>query len=431
MRPTTSRRSFLQIGLQAGSATLLAAGATSRRSEAIASEGLPVSEDKPDRTLWLKHVERVSNPVLEALSKRELRLKMPVEAAAGHEEERRTGTHLEAFARLLSGLAPWLELEPSAGESAGETALRQRYRAWAQMAIESTVDRGSPDYMRFGESGQTLVDSSFLGLALLRAPKALVYSMSAVTRTRLIAALEAERKITPPQSNWLLFAALNEVVLRCLGAEWDRDRVGDALNKHKSWYLGDGTYGDGPRFHADFYNSFVIHPYLLALMDVLRDESSRPEWASLAEVVTERARRYAAIQERMISPGGEFPVLGRSIAYRGGAFHLLADVARRRMLPEGVAPAAVRCALTAVLERTLTPAGTFSKDGWLQIGLAGHQPSLGETYISTGSLYLCAASWLPLGLPPTDAFWAARAAAWTQKRIWAGEDALADHALGS
>ena len=38
----------------------------------------------------------------------------------------------------------------------------------------------------------------------------------------------------------------------------------------------------------------------------------------------------------MISPGGEFPVLGRSIAYRAGAFHLLADVARRGMLPAGV-----------------------------------------------------------------------------------------------
>jgi hypothetical protein len=387
--------------------------------------------ERPAREVWLDHLERVSNPVLEALSKRELRLRMPVEAAAGHEEERRTGAHLEAFARLLSGLAPWLELTALAGEPARETALRDRYVGWAQAAIASAVDRDSPDYMRFGESGQTLVDSSFLGLALLRAPNALLGTMSATTRTRLIAALEAERKITPPQSNWLLFGALNEVVLRRLGAGWDQGRVGDALSKHQAWYLGDGTYGDGPHFHADFYNSCVIQPYLLALMDELRGESGRPEWALMAQPILERARRYAAIQERMISPGGEFPVLGRSIAYRAGAFHLLADVARRGMLPAGVEAAAVRGALTAVLERTLTPAGTFSKEGWLQIGLAGHQPSLGETYISTGSLYLCSAAWLPLGLPPGDAFWAAPAAAWTQKRVWAGEDAAADHALGS
>ena len=33
--------------------------------------------------------------------------------------------------------------------------------------------------------------------------------------------------------------------------------------------------------------------------------------------------RYAAVQERLIAPDGTFPALGRSIAYRCGAFHLL------------------------------------------------------------------------------------------------------------
>ena len=28
------------------------------------------------------------------------------------------------------------------------------------------------------------------------------------------------------------------------------------------------------------------------------------------------------------------------------------------------------------------------RDGWLRIGFCGHQPGVGETYISTGSLYL-------------------------------------------
>ena len=161
-------------------------------------------------------------------------------------------------------------------------------------------------------------------------------------------------------------------------------------------------------------------------MDELRDE---PAWRDTAPAIVERARRYAAIQERTISPAGEFPVLGRSITYRAGAFHLLADVARRHLLPSSVLPGAVRCALTAVQQRTLTPPGTFSPEGWLQIGLAGHQPSLGENYISTGSLYLCSAVWLPLGLPPADPFWSDPAADWTQKRVWAGLDAPADHAI--
>jgi hypothetical protein len=90
---------------------------------------------------------------------------------------------------------------------------------------------------------------------------------------------------------------------------------------------------------------------------------------------------------------------------------------------------AVRCALNAVQQRTLNATGTFSAEGWLQIGLAGHQPSLGERYISTGSLYLCSVAFLPLGLDPKDAFWFDAAAPWTQKSIWSGHDAIPDHAM--
>lgn len=425
-----TRRRVLLGGLKAslatGAAALGGAGFTPAATAATLSP--PAEPSQTDRTLWLEYLEKVANPVLLAASRRELRQSMPVEAAHGHEAERAVGTHLEALGRLLAGMAPWLELEPSAGETAHETQLRKQYRSWATAAITSAVDPASPDYMRFGQSAQTLVDSSFLALALLRAPKQLRSTLPPATLQHLVTAIESERTIEPPFSNWLLFAAMNEALLRDLGASWDRLRVDYALRELSAWYVGDGTYGDGPQFHADFYNSYVIQPYLLMLIGRLGNEE--PAWKSMAPAIGERARRYAAIQERVISPTGEFPVLGRSITYRAGAFHLLADAALRDVLPEGLAPAAVRGALTAVQRRTLTPPGTFDTAGWLQIGLAGHQPALGETYISTGSLYLCSAAWLPLGLPPAHAFWAAPAAPWTQKAVWAGEDRPADHALG-
>ncbi len=414
-----SRRRLVTAGLLAG-------GAAALGSVRAPQAGAAVPDKTPDRDAWLSHLERVAQPVLQALSTRRLRQAMPVEAVPGHEAERAVGSPLEAFARLLSGLAPWLELEPSPGESSRETGLRQRYRLWSQQALASALDPASPDYMRFGDSAQTLVDSSFLSLALLRAPAQLLKPMSSTTRKQLIAALEAERKVQAPFNNWLLFAALNEVLLRRLGAFSDPLRIAYALREHQSWYVGDGTYGDGPEYHADFYNSYVIHPYLMALMDELREE---PAWKTLSASIFARASRYAAIQERLISPTGEFPVLGRSITYRTGVFHLLADAARRGILPPEIPPAAVRCALTAVQGRTLAPEGTFSSSGWLQIGLAGHQPSLAETYISTGSLYLCSLVWLPLGLPPAHPFWADPAASWTQKRVWSGGSAHADHAF--
>lgn len=119
----------------------------------------------------------------------------------------------------------------------------------------------------------------------------------------------------------------------------------------------------------------------------MQDES--PAWKDLAVREQQRARRYAAVQERLIAPDGSFPPIGRSIAYRCGAFHLLAQTALRRALPDGVSPAQVRSALTAVIRRSIEAPGTLDADGWLRIGFCGHQPGIGESYISTGSLYLC------------------------------------------
>ena len=94
----------------------------------------------------------------------------------------------------------------------------------------------------------------------------------------------------------------------------------------------------------------------------------------------------------------------------------------------GRLPEQVRCALTAVMRRMIERPGTFDAKGWLTIGFAGHQPAMGEPYISTGSLYLCAAAWLPLGLSASDEFWAGAAKPWTAVKIWGGENMMADHA---
>jgi hypothetical protein len=120
--------------------------------------------------------------------------------------------------------------------------------------------------------------------------------------------------------------------------------------------------------------------------------------------------------------------VGRSITYRCGAFHLLAQMSLLGELPARTG-ARVRGALTAVIRKTLDAPGTFDPEGWLAIGLCGHQPHLGEQYISTGSLYLCSTALLPLGLPPSHEFWAAPAEDWTSRRLWDGEDAPADHAI--
>ena len=141
-------------------------------------------------------------------------------------------------------------------------------------------------------------------------------------------------------------------------------RIDYALRQHQQWYKGDGVYGDGPVFHWDYYNSFVIHPMLI---DVLRQvRTHNRAWDGMMADAMARARRYAAIQERLIAPDGSYPAVGRSIAYRCGAFQTLAQMALLGELPGPLAPGGVRGALTAVMRRTLDAPGTFDAEGWLR-----------------------------------------------------------------
>ena len=82
-----------------------------------------------------------------------------------------------------------------------------------------------------------------------------------------------------------------------------------------------------------------------------------------------------------------------------------------------------------MIRRSLDASGTFDRDGWLRIGFCGHQPGIGEAYISTGSLYLCSVGLLPLGLPPDDEFWKGTYQDWTSRKVWAGQDMKADRAI--
>lgn len=375
-----------------------------------------------DRKRWIESLLRVVSPVLEAGRNRELRLKLPVTPGT---EGRAVYACLEALGRTIAGIAPWLASPAGAAE---EERLKSSLAESARCAIASAVDRASPDRMNFAEGPQPLVDAAFLAQGLLRAPAELLAGLTEEARTNLRRAFESTRAILPYRNNWLLFSAVIECALSRMGGSGDRMRIDYALREHMSWYKGDGAYGDGPEFHWDYYNSFVIHPMLIDILETAG--SMRQEWMEMRSVVLNRAQRYAEVLERMISPDGGYPPIGRSLAYRCGAFQLLAQMALRRELPPTLSPQQVRCALTAVIEKTLDAPGTFDEEGWLAIGVHGRQPEIAERYISTGSLYLCTTAFLPLGLPETDPFWQG-SGDWTQKRLWSGGAVAADHALTS
>lgn len=375
------------------------------------------------RAYLVKTLLRIADPVLEALSQGQLKQRMPVEARSG-QTDRANYTYLEAFGRLLAGMAPWLELGP---DKSAEGQKRAHYLELARTCIHMATDPASPDFMNFSRGAQPLVDAAFLAQALIRAPTQLWQPLPAKTKENLLAALKSTRKIKAYENNWLLFSAMVEAALLRFEGHCDTSVTGYAIRKHEQWFLGDGLYGDGPSFHWDYYNSYVIHPMLVEVLEILA--AAGLESAARLDRARKRAVRYAAIQERLIAPDGSYPVIGRSITYRFGAFQLLALMSLRQQLPPQVLPQQVRAALYTCIRRQIEVPGTFNQAGWLQIGFAGHQPELGEGYISTGSLYLCAQAFLILGLPSENGFWQGPDLPWTSKLAWEGGKLPIDHAM--
>jgi hypothetical protein len=382
------------------------------------------SVNSDTREYWISVLTKIADPVLKSLSNDSLRKDMPVECKPGNNESRKEVTYLEAFGRLTAGISPWLELGV---DNTSEGLLRKKYIELTRKCLSVSVNPLSADFMNFSTGGQPLVDAAFLSHGLIRGFTQLWLPLDVNTKRNLVDSLKLTRSIKPGYNNWLLFSAMIEAFLLKSGNEWDAMRVDYAIRKHLEWYKGDGIYGDGSDFHWDYYNSFVIQPMLLDIVKIMVEHNYEKE--ELYQLLLSRAKRYASIQERLISPEGTFPAFGRSLAYRFGAFQLLSQISLMNQLPEELRPGQVRSALSAVIQKMIEAPGTFNKEGWLNIGFCGHQPGIGETYISTGSLYLCTTGMLALGLPALNPFWTSPEADWTARKIWNGGDMKNDHAF--
>lgn len=381
---------------------------------------------KEQRKYWLDTMLKIADPVLNALAQNKLKATMPVEHYF-EEFDRTPFAHLEAFGRTMCGFTAWLEAERTEKD---EKKLQEKYQKTVLLCLDHATDPQAPDFMNFYDGHQALVDAAFLAHSLVRAPKSIVSKLEERVRKNVIQALRTSRKIVPGQSNWLLFSAMVETGIYVLGGEdFDLMRVKYALRQFMQWYKGDSVYGDGAPLHIDYYNSFVIVPMLVDTARIFSEIDN--EIKELYPLILTRASRYAFLLERMISPEGTYPIVGRSITYRFGAFHALAQAAQEQYLDDSLAPAQVRCALTAVIQRIMEYDGTMDENGWLRIGVYGSQPSLGEPYICTGSLYLCCAVFLPLGLSPEEAFWSGENEKWTSCKIADGEDFPKDHSIAN
>ena len=378
-----------------------------------------------DRGYWTGLAYRIAAPVLSNMSKGELKKNMEVEVSPSWDGRRKDVTYMECFGRLMSGIAPWLSLP---GDDTEEGKLRKQLHGWALESYAHAVDPQSPDYLLWRNEGQPLVDAAFIASSFLRAPQQLWEPLDTLTKQRYIAEFQQLRRIDPPYTNWLLFSAMVETFLMTAGAEYDMYRIHSAIRKVEEWYVGDGWYSDGEHFAFDYYNSFVIQPMYVQVLEILHSTKRLPVGQTL-DGARKRMQRYGMILERLISPEASFPTFGRSMTYRMGVFQPLSLLAWKEGLPEELPAGQVRHALTSVMKRMFSQEGNFNGKGFLQLGFAGHQADLADRYSNNGSMYLTSEVFLPLGLPATHPFWTAPPLDWTGKKAWSGKPFPKDHAV--
>ncbi len=370
-----------------------------------------------DRRYWVDMLYRISAPILENMSKGELKKNMDVELSPTWLKGRSTNvTYLEAFGRLMDGIAPWLALPDDNTE---EGILRKKVRDWALKSYKNAVDPKSKDYLLWKGENQILCDAAYLANSFMRAPQALWDPLDQETKQRYIEKFKSLRSIRPAYNNWLLFRGMVETFLISIGETYDGYAVEVALQKMNEWYLGDGWYSDGPEYSLDYYNGYVMHPMYVEMLEVT--EKKRIHSPIKLELALRRMQRYNVLLERLISPEAAYPAMGRSMTYRMGAFQTLALSAWKYGLPKQLSNGQVRSALTAVMKRMYANPENFTPKGYLQLGFVGHQPGIADYYTNNGSLYMTSLVFLPLGLPADHAFWTDPAQPWTSKKAWDGE----------
>ena len=421
------QRRQLLLATAGATAAGAATAATSAATAANAPSGAPSGAD--DRAYTLGLLQRMAEPVLAAMAQGQLKARLPLEVGPTWDGRPRAVAYMECFARLIAGVAPWLALPD---DDTPEGQLRRRLRQQTLQSYTHAVDPQSPDYLLWRTNSQPLVDSAYFTQALLRAPQALWEPLDATTKARIVTEIKQLRRVSPPYTNWLLFAAMNEVFLLMVGEDWDPMRVGVTIRKLQEWYAGDGWVSDGPVFHFDYYNGFVIYPMLVEMLEVLA--RLRPHFNNIKLDVElplwrRRMQRFGEHLERMVSPTGTFPPVGRSITYRTAGFQPLALMAWRKTLPESLPEGQVRAALTAVHRAVFDHPSNFTREGHLTLGFTSHQPELADRYTNTGSLYITSASLLALGLPAADTFWTAPALPWTQQKAFSGQKFPRDYAV--
>ena len=168
-----------------------------------------------DREVWVTLLYQMAEPVLKPMSEGRLQEVMSyesgnLEVSPTWDGRNKKVSYMEAFGRLMTGLAPWLSLPDN---DTKEGLMRKQVREWAIKSYTNAVDPTNPDYLGWQSGGQTLVDAAFLVQSFHRGWDALWEPLSVETKLRYVHELQQLHRYDPPYQNWFLFCGIEEAFL--------------------------------------------------------------------------------------------------------------------------------------------------------------------------------------------------------------------------
>ena len=304
----------------------------------------PHPDGAATRATWVVMAQRLAAPVLDNLAAGTLRARMPVEERPGGERTR--FSHLEAVGRLLAGIAPWLELGPEDTEEGRVRAglrdqvpgrprprSRPRVTRCPRLHPRRPAARGRRLSRPRGAARTAPVRDA--GWRHPRPPDRPPWPRPATSRPTTATGCCSRR---PSRPRWPTWAPGGIDARRPRGPHARRVVRGRRHLRRRS------------RVQVGLLRQLRHPPHAHGeILDVVGDETDR--WRELRDDEQRRARRVTRRSWNASSdPTARYPPIGRSLAYRVRRLPCPGPC-RRSVddLPESVAPAQVRGALTAVI----------------------------------------------------------------------------------
>jgi hypothetical protein len=370
------------------------------------------------REEWICILLQICNPILDGFITKSIKDTFPksysIYSHKKHYNENKI--FVELFCRTLMSISTLFQSK--------EFVEKHHYEELLQKTIQCiqsgfSLDTDSKLYLDYKNMGdQVIVEMANLAIAFLRTPY-LWTQIDNITKNKIREAMKfAYNYVFQHQNNWILFKCIIGIFL--YKNKWLNDLlpVYFFLQHFETYYIGDGWYKDGPSFHMDYYNSFVILPFLVTIYKEL--QFINHNYTKYYESTLKKIERHSEFLERLISENGTFPIFGRSAVYRTAIFHALSYTVYLDQLPKSLSYGQVREALNAVIKRMYITSRDHILDehNYLKLGFSEYQPNMANPYSNSGSVYFALLIFLPLGLDKDHPFWTSTSEDWSQKKLW-------------